>query len=264
MSSVTSFVGSIPELYDRHLGPVLFEPYARDLAARIPAGTKRILEVAAGTGRVTKHLLGKLPADGELRATDLNPPMIDEGKRRVSDPRVTWEVADAQALGGVSSFDVVACQFGLMFVPDKHLALTEMRRALKPGGMLLLSTWDDLSKNPATNLLHELAYAASPADPPTFMKTPFSMGDAAALKKLVEDAGFSQVRVDTVATTGEASSAANIAAGFVRGNPLYNQLTERNVDADALQAKVAQSLAKAFGEAPCRMPQSAHVVTAIA
>lgn len=262
MSSVTSFVGSIPELYDRHMGPVLFEPYARDLAARVPAGTRRILEVAAGTGRVTKHLVATLPADGELRATDLNPPMIEEGKRRVTDPRVKWEVADAQALGGAQNFDVVACQFGLMFVPDKLLALTEMRRVLKPGGTLLLSTWDDLAKNPATLILHELAYAASPNDPPTFMKTPFSMPDPAALKKLVEDAGFSQVRVDTVATTGEASSAADIAAGFVRGNPLYNQLTERNVDADALQAKVAASLAKAFGEAPCRMPQSAHVVTA--
>lgn len=264
MSSVTSFVGSIPELYDRHLGPVLFEPYARDLVARVPAGTRRILEVASGTGRVTKHLAAKLPPDGELLATDLNAPMIDEGKRRVTDPRVKWEVADAQALGGARDYDVVVCQFGLMFVPDKHLALTEMRRVLKSGGMLLLSTWDDLSKNPATLVLHELAYAAVPNDPPTFMKTPFSMPDPAALEKLVAAAGFSQVRVDTVATTGEASSAADVANGFVRGNPLYNQLTERNVDADALQAKVAQALAKAFGEAPCRMPQSAHVVTAIA
>jgi ubiquinone/menaquinone biosynthesis C-methylase UbiE len=108
MSSVTSFVGSIPELYDRHMGPVLFEPYARDLAARIPAGTRRILEVAAGTGRVTEQLLATLPADGELRATDLNPAMIEQGRRRISDPRVTWEVADAQALGGALDVDVVA------------------------------------------------------------------------------------------------------------------------------------------------------------
>jgi ubiquinone/menaquinone biosynthesis C-methylase UbiE len=264
MSSVTSFVGSIPELYDRHMGPVLFAPYARDLAARVPKGTRRILEVAAGTGRVTEQLLATLPADGELRATDLNPAMIEQGRRRVSDPRVKWEVADAQALGGARDFDVVACQFGLMFVPDKHLALTEMRRVLKPGGTLLLSTWDSLAKNPATEILHKLAFAATPADPPRFMETPFSMPDPAALKKLVEDAGFSDVRVDTVATIGESPSAADIAVGFVRGNPLFLQLSERNVDLDAFEAKVADGLAKAFGEAPCRMPQSAHVVTAIA
>lgn len=263
MSSVTSFVGSIPEQYDRYLGPVLFEAYARDLAARVPPGTRRILEVAAGTGRVTKHLVAALPPEGELHATDLNAPMIDEGKKRVSDPRVTWEVADAQALGGARDYDVVACQFGLMFVPDKSLALTEMRRVLKPGGTLLLSTWNDLDHNPATKMLHELAYEAVPSDPPTFMKTPFSMGDAVALKKLVEDAGFRAVRIDTVATTGESASANDLATGFVRGNPLYNQLTERNVDADAFQAKVAAALAKTFGAAPCRMPQSAHVVTAI-
>lgn len=264
MSSITSFVGSIPELYDRHLGPVLFEPYARDLAARVPGDARRILEVAAGTGRVTKHLVERLPPDGELVATDLNPPMIDEGKRRVADERVRWEVADAQALGGAREFDVVVCQFGLMFVPDKSLALTEMRRVLRPGGTLLLSTWDELENNPATKLLHELAYAAVPADPPTFMKTPFSMGDAGALKALVEAAGFAQVRVETVATTGESTSAADLATGLVRGNPLYNQLVERNVDADALQAEVAAALARKFGERPCRMPQSAHVVTATA
>lgn len=266
MSSVTRFVGQIPELYDRHLGPVLFEPYARDLAARVPADARRILEVAAGTGRVTRHLLAALAPSGELVATDLNEPMLVEAQRRVpADARLRWQAADAQALPfGDASFDAVACQFGLMFVPDKPLAVREMRRVLKPGGMLLLSTWDDRLRNPATRALHELAFAELPANPPTFMLTPFSMPDPDALHALIAGAGFSSVHVDTVAMTATADSAADLAMGFVRGNPLWNQLVERAIDATAFQARVEDRLRRDFGDAPCRSVLSAHVVTAIA
>jgi len=266
MSSVTSFVGQIPELYDRHLGPVLFEPYARDLAARVPRNAQRVLEIAAGTGRVTRHLLVALPAEGELVATDLNEPMIAEGRVRLpDDPRLRWQTADAQAIPfGDRAFDVVVCQFGLMFVPDKVLALREMHRVLRPGGTLLLSTWDEVAPNPATKILHELAMAAFPADPPTFMKTPFSMPDPIALRRLMSDAGFSEVQVETVAKTAEARSAADLAIGFVRGNPLWGQLVERGINGDAFQAQVAEELTRGFGAAPCRSPLSAHVVTAVA
>lgn len=266
MSSVTRFVGQIPELYERHLGPVLFEPYARDLVARLPQDTRRVLELASGTGRVTRHLLAALPADGELVATDLNEPMIAEGRARLpDDPRLRWQTADAQAIPfGDETFDVVVCQFGLMFVPDKLLALREMRRVLRPGSRLLLSTWDDVVRNPATKVLHELAMAAFPTDPPMFMKTPFSMPDPNALRRLVSDAGFGEVHVDTVAKTAEASSAADLATGFVRGNPLWGQLVERGVDGDTFQARVAEALTRAFGAAPCRSALSAHVVSAVA
>lgn len=265
MSAVTRFVGPIPELYDRHLGPVLFEPYARDLAARLPHGTRRVLEIAAGTGRVTRHLAAALPGDGELIATDLNEPMLAEAQRRLApDPRVCWQAADAQALPFPDgTFDVVACQFGLMFVPDKPLAIREMYRVLRAGGTLLLSTWDGLANNPATRALHELAFAEMPADPPTFMLTPFSMPDPVALHALVTASGFSSVRVDTVARIAEATSAADLATGFVRGNPLWHQLVERGVDAAAFQGRVEARLRDAFGDAPCRSALSAHVVTAV-
>jgi ubiquinone/menaquinone biosynthesis C-methylase UbiE len=265
MSSVARFVGPIPELYDRHLGPVLFEPYARDLAARIPPTTRRLLEIAAGTGRVTRHLLEALPAESELVATDLNQPMIDEARRRVADPRLRWQAADAQALPfDDGTFDVVACQFGLMFVPDKPLALREMRRVLRRGGTLLLSTWDDLARNTASTLIHELAFAELPADPPTFMRTPFSLPDPIALRTLVEAAGFATVQVETVAQIGEATSAADLAIGMVRGNPLWNQLVERGIDADGFEVRVADALRHGFGDVPCRSALSAHVVTAVA
>src|SRR5262249_46580178 len=137
-SEVTRFVGPIPSLYERHLGPVLFEPYARDVALRLPAGTKRVLEIAAGTGRVTRRLLEVLAPDAVLVATDLNEPMLDVAKQHITDARVQWQAADAQALPfGDAGFDAVVCQFGLMFVPDKIAALREMHRVLRPGGTLL-------------------------------------------------------------------------------------------------------------------------------
>jgi ubiquinone/menaquinone biosynthesis C-methylase UbiE len=207
-----------------------------------------------------------LPGDGELVATDLNQPMLDEARRRLpDDPRVRWQAADAQALPfDTGTFDAVACQFGLMFVPDKPLALREMRRVLRSGGMLLLSTWHDLALNAATAVVDELAFAELPANPPMFMRTPFSMPDPIALRALVEAAGFATVHVDTVAQTAEATSAADLAIGMVRGNPLSIQLAERGIDAAGFESRVAEALRRAFGDAPCRSSLSAHVVTAIA
>lgn len=258
--STVAFVGSIPELYDRHMGPVLFEPYAQEVAARLPADAARVLEIAAGTGRVTRRLLER-PLR-ELVVTDLNEPMLAEARRRVGDdPRASWRTADAQELPFPdASFDAVVCAFCLMFVPDKARALGEMRRVLRPGGTLLLTTWDSLANNPASLVLHELARAALPSDPPAFMAVPFSMHDPAELRALAR--AFSEATVETIARDGEAESAAHLATGFVRGNPLWNQLVERGIDADALEARVAQALAERFGDHPCRSPQSAHLLVA--
>lgn len=265
-SEVTRFVGSIPELYDRHLGPVLFEPYAQDLAARLPPTAKAVLELAAGTGRLTRQLLAQLPDQAQLVATDLNQAMIDVGIARVgTDPRLVWQSADMLALPfDGSAFDVVACQFGLMFAPDKQHAVREMHRVLRPGGTLLVTTWDAMEKNTATQLLHRLAFEALPADPPHFMATPFSMHDPEELRRLAVAAGFAEVRVETVAKTAEAESAADLATGFVRGNPLWHQVVERGIDANAFEARVAAALAAAFGDTPCRSALSAHVLTAVA
>ncbi len=265
-SAATRFVGSIPERYDRHLGPVLFEPYARDLAARLPHGARRVLEIASGTGRLTRALIDVLPAAATLVATDLNEPMLVQAKQRLSDPRVSWQVADMQALPfDAASFDVVLCQFGLMFAPDKPLALREMRRVLRPGGTLLLSTWNALEVNGATKVLQDLALETFPEDPPTFfMKTPFCLPDADELRALAHDAGFPAVRVETVDKVGESESAAHLATGLVRGNPLWNQLVERGLDAASFEAKVTAALARTYGDAPNRSPLSAHVLTAVA
>jgi len=256
----TAFLGSIPELYDRHLGPVFFEPYAIDLARRIPASAQRVLEVASGTGRVTRHLAAR---PGELVATDLNEAMLVRARGVVTDPRIEWRVADMQALPFADgSFDAVVCQFGLMFVPDQLLALREMRRVVRPGGVVIVSTWNELAKNGAAQVAHEQALATFPTDPPAFYLTPFSLFDRGAVCALFEAAGFAETRVETIDTTGSAVSAADLAIGLVEGNPIAIQLTERGVDVAGYRDRVAAALVTRFGDLPCRAPLSAHVFEA--
>jgi ubiquinone/menaquinone biosynthesis C-methylase UbiE len=133
------FSGSVPQNYDRYLGPVLFEPYAADLVARVPATDGlRVLELACGTGILTRHLRAALPETATLVATDLNPPMVDYARDAVGAPGIDWRQADMQELAfDDGSFDVVLCQFGFMFLPDTVRGFAEARRVLAPGGMLL-------------------------------------------------------------------------------------------------------------------------------
>src|SRR5260370_41657792 len=130
----TVFSGSIPSIYDSYLGPLIFEPYAEDLADRLPAlNAERVLETAAGTGIVTRALLRSLPASVSVVATDLNQPMLDRAAELLSSSRVSWQKADAQALPFPDgAFDAVVCLFGEMFFPDKQNAYLEALRGLTP------------------------------------------------------------------------------------------------------------------------------------
>src|SRR5262252_7778201 len=154
--ATSGFTGAVPANYARHLVPFLFEPFAADLARRAPAAAARVLELACGTGVVTKQLLARLPANGRLTATDLNPAMIEQARAAVEDPRVVWQQADMQALPfGPSSFDVAVCQFGFMFLPDKQKGFAEARRVLARGGVLLASVWCSLADNAYAGAMHQ-------------------------------------------------------------------------------------------------------------
>src|SRR4051812_10969770 len=162
------FAGSIPETYDRYLGPLLSEPYARDLAARLAAlAPARVLETAAGTGVATRALARTLPAGTAIVATDLNRPMLDLAAARMETAEVTWQQADALALPfSDGAFDAVACQFGAMFFPDKAAAYREARRVLRRGGHFALSVWDRLERNELARLVDEAIAAQFTEDPP--------------------------------------------------------------------------------------------------
>ncbi|HEY4063979.1 MAG TPA: class I SAM-dependent methyltransferase [Puia sp.] len=260
-----AFAGSIPATYQRYLGPYIFEPYAADLAARLdPSGIKTVLEIACGTGSVTAHLRKRLGEDARLVATDLNPDMLAIAKRTVPDPGIEWELADAQTLAFDDNyFDRVVCQFGLMFVPDRARAMTEIYRVLKPGGQLLMNTWDKLENNPAFYMADRLVAQYFPAEPPLFFHLPFSMHDEKELASLVGDAGFTDCRISLVKKEGVSASAAGTATGILEGTPIYTTINQRNPGfLPLLKKNLETELAARFGAAPMVSPMQAWVVEA--
>ena len=165
------FAGSIPQLYERYFVPLIFEPYAVDIAARVAAlAPRRVLEVAAGTGVVTRHLAQRLAPDVEIVATDLNPAMLTEAARLGTARPVEWRPADAMRLPfDDASFDVVVCQFGAMFFPDRAAGFEETRRVLRPGGHFVFNVWDRIEENEFTDVITQALAGVFPNDPPRFM-----------------------------------------------------------------------------------------------
>jgi ubiquinone/menaquinone biosynthesis C-methylase UbiE len=260
------FAGSIPATYDRYLGPMFFQPYAEDLAARLEVGdNSSVLEVACGTGIVTRILRDRLPATTRLIATDLNEPMIKHATAKFSEKdAIEWKQADACNLPFADeSFDAVVCEFGLMFVPDKALAAREARRVLKPHGVFLFNVWDSLEQNPLGKIAHETIAGFFERDPPLFYQVPFGYHDRAEIKELLENAGFSEIRVDVVDKESAATRADDAAAGLVGGSPVSIAIAERDPSLfPAITSAVADALTKHFGGSPFRAPQRAIVVQA--
>jgi SAM-dependent methyltransferase len=258
------FVGTVPANYDRYLGPFLFERYADDLAARLPVREgARVLEVACGTGILSERLRQRLPESATLVATDLNEPMIDVARAKLGDAAIEWRTADAAALPfSDASFDAVAFQFGLMFVPDKAAAFGEARRVLADGGTLLASVWYSREENPHTLAIQEALVELFPADPPGFLETPHGFHDSAVIERLAREAGFSEVTLERVAMTGTADSAESVATGFARGSPLYSEVMERGADMDVVVATLTAALERLGGARPFSAPLAALVLTA--
>jgi SAM-dependent methyltransferase len=262
----TAFDASIPAAYDRYLGPALFVPYAEDKVRRVAALQYRdVLELACGTGILTRLLCAALRPGTRFVATDLSPDMLDfarrkDGMRAVSD----WRQADMCALpfdGG--GFDVVVCQFGFMFPPDKARAFAEARRALRPGGTLLFNVWDALDANPFGRVADEVIARFFPSDPPLFYQIPFGLYDTARLTDLVRAAGFTDVLVDAVLREAVSPSARDFALGLVTGNPVLTAIRERGtVPVDQVVDAVERAVRDAFGDRPARSPMRAYVVTA--
>jgi ubiquinone/menaquinone biosynthesis C-methylase UbiE len=245
------FSGSIPQIYERLMVPLIFAPYARDLAERIGQGRpRRLLETAAGTGIVTRALAAQLPADISLTATDLNEPMLAQAKASLPDPRVEWRQADALALPfDDSSFDVVACQFGAMFVPDRVKGYAEARRVLAPGGRFFFNVWDRIEDNEFTDTVTKALAEVFPKDPPRFMaRTPHGYHDQDLILSDLQHAGFSDIAIEAVDHVSRAPSPREPAVAFCQGTPLRNEIEARGAPGlEAATDKAEQALAQRFG-----------------
>jgi len=228
MSGDSAFVGSIAELYEECLVPVLFEPYAADLVERAVAlKPERILEIAAGTGAVTRKLAAALPASA-IVATDLNPDMLAIAERRDAGGNVGYQSADAQALPfPAEEFDLVVIQFGAMFFPDKVAAYREARRVLDRGGTLLFNVWDRLEANTGSLAIHDAVRAAVPEPKPEFIaRTPFGYHDRATIEAHLRQAGFATVKIEQVERESPPGDAARLARGMCLGSPLAGELAQ--------------------------------------
>ncbi|HMG71240.1 MAG TPA: class I SAM-dependent methyltransferase [Gemmatimonadaceae bacterium] len=264
----TRFDGSIPEMYDRYLGPLLFEPFAADIADRVARRRPRkVLEIAAGTGIVSRAMMDRLPRETSLTISDLNAPMLDYARQKVGTHRrdVEWRQGDAQKLPlQGESFDMVVCQFGLMFFPDKRKGLREFYRVLEKGGSLVFSVWDSIDQNPVQSIAHSTIATFFETAPPDFYQIPCGMGDLEVVRRLTEEAGFKDIVIEPVSLTGTSESAQNAAVGLVKGNPVINAIRERGTaDVDEIIRTVARVLEDQFGALSLQVPLRAHVVTAV-
>ena len=261
------FAGSIPEFYDRYLVPLIFAPYAADLAGRLhETKAAHVLEMAAGTGVVTRAMAARLPQNARVTVTDLNEAMLNHAKTTLADPRFSWKVADAQALPfGDESFDAVVCQFGAMFFPDKPGAYAQARRVLKPGGRFLFSVWGRIADNEFADVVTQAVGEMFPADPPLFLaRTPHGHHDEARIRADLAAAGFTGIKLETRDERSKAPSPREPALAYCEGTPLRTEIEAR--DKTRLQEatlRATEALARRFGNGPVDGLIRAIVVTAV-
>lgn len=262
------FAGSIPELYDTYLVPLIFEAYAADLARRVSEPLPRtVLETAAGSGVVTRSLARRLASEARYVVTDLNQPMLDHAKaQQGEDSRIEWQQADALNLpfeDGV--FDVVLCQFGSMFFPDKVAGFAEAKRVLRKGGRFVFNVWDRIEHNEFADVVTGAAAEIFPNDPPRFLaRTPHGYHDVDVIRADMQTAGFGEVSVETIAEISSAPTPRHPAVAYCQGTPLRNEIEER--DAARLEdvtERAHAAIAARFGDGAVKGRIQAHVITGL-
>lgn len=255
--------GDAAARYDRFLGPLFFEPYAIEVAKRIDPGSVNIaLEIAAGTGRVTRHIRERIPAAAKLIASDISGDMLGEAKKQLGHLDIEWQIIDAQQLPlDDNSIDLVVCCFGYMFVPDRPKAFAEACRVLRPGGMFLFTTWDALEQNAISYTARTIAKEYLEAPLPESYNLATSMNDETVIGQLLQGAGFSKMTIEKVQQFSVSPSAKEAAYGLVEGGGLiYEEIKKRNPAWIAdIKIKVEKELAEKFGAGPIIAPISAVI-----
>jgi SAM-dependent methyltransferase len=258
-----SFSGSMPEFYDRFLVPLIFEPFARRMAERLAGMTTpgHVLEVAAGTGVVTRAMVQTLPDTVGITATDLNPAMLDRARSYRGMDRVVWQEADALSLPfSDKQFDYVICQFGVMFFPDKMAAFSEARRVLRPGGQFLFSVWGDQQRS-LVGVASDVVGKVLCREPASMVAPPYN--DGAAVRSDLAAAGLSSVTEEVLLERSRTSSARQAAIATCHGG-----LLRSHIDAaaphrlDEITDITTEAIASRFGDGPIDAPLHAILFTA--
>lgn len=261
-----AFSGSIPKIYEQFLVPLIFQPYADDIARRASAfAPARVLEIAAGTGVVTRALGDRLPLCATIVATDLNPAMITEAAAFSMSRPVEWRQADAMQLPFEdASFDLVVCQFGVMFFPDRSRGYSEVRRVLKPGGKFLFNVWQSVDDNEIADTVERTLSTLFPDNPPMFLsRTPYGYHSHKTIADDLQRGGFTaQPAFQVVAARARAANAHAAAVGYCQGIPLRAEITERDpAGLGTTTEKVADAIARRFGRGAVDTKIQATVVS---
>jgi ubiquinone/menaquinone biosynthesis C-methylase UbiE len=262
---IVEFTGSIPRHYEECLAPIFFEPYAIEISKRINiSGVQIALELACGTGRVTRHLRDVIPSNAKLIASDISPDMLAVAKEKLASLDIDWRVINAQGLPfDDNSIDLVVCSFGYMLVPDKSKAYAEAYRILRPGGMLLFSTWDKLEVNAASYVYRTIAKKYLTGPLPETYKLPFSMNDDVEIRRDLGQTGFSKFTVERVEKVSMSPTAKEAATGLTQGGMIYNEIMKRNPAwIDEIKETVERELAEKFGASPMEAPMRALITQA--
>ncbi len=263
------FAGSIPDVYDEYLVPLIFEKYASDLAKRVASTKpKNVLETAAGSGVVTRVLAPLLSEDARYIVTDLNQPMLDRAANVQGDEhRIEWQAADALALPYEDeSFDVVCCQFGVMFFPDRIAGYAEARRVLKPDGRFIFNAWDRIEENEFADVVTKSAGEVFEGDPPLFLaRTPHGYHDVEEIEANLKAAGFADIVIETITEVSSAPTARHPAVAYCEGTPLRNEIEARDKSRLAeVTEHATKAIAARFGDGPVSAKIQGHVATATA
>jgi ubiquinone/menaquinone biosynthesis C-methylase UbiE len=260
-----NFTGSIPANYDQYLGPMFFEDYAIDICNRIDTTRlTSVLELCCGTGRVTRHLRETLLPSTTLVASDLSPDMLTVAKAQLPESNIDWQIIDAQQIPfQADAFDLVVCCFGFMLVPDRAKAFAEALRVLRPGGVLLMSTWDTLEHNAASFVFRNIIKEQLGDSLPESYRLPFALNNPATVKEELLAAGFSHVQVEVVEKQSRCATAKVAAYGLVHGGSLYNEIVKHGPEqVNKILELVEKELARQFGQAPMIAPIRALITEA--
>lgn len=259
------FSGSIPRNYDEYLGPLFFEPFSLLLAERIAAlAPSAVLELACGTGRLTRHIAQRLDKSARIVATDINPAMLEFAKEQLPNENIEWNAVDAVSLPYPDkSFDLVVVQFGVMFYSDRVKAYREAVRVLRPGGRMLFTCWNHVGANPAAQATQGVVQKFFPVDPPAFYTIPFAYHESVLIREEVLTAGFDRVQIELLEPEGHAHTASDAAMGLLEGSPIHTAIVDRDPNMlPAMRTELEARLTTHFGRVDLRVPLSAWAVEA--